>query len=68
MLRRLHVDLQTGLIMKKAVTANRDSLSKALARRRAGPVHSPRYAARTFGSSSICFASPSIVTVPESIT
>jgi len=30
--------------------------------------YSPRYAARTFGSSSICFASPSIVTMPESIT
>lgn len=30
--------------------------------------YSPRYAARTFGSSSICFASPDIVTVPESIT
>ncbi len=65
-----------GVDPAKAVTATRDSLSKALARhagirRRAAPgplIYSPRYAARTFGSSSICFASPSIVTVPESIT
>ncbi len=32
-----------------------------------GP-HSPRYAARTFGSLSSVFASPLIVTSPESIT
>ncbi|ABA49599.1 hypothetical protein BURPS1710b_1148 [Burkholderia pseudomallei 1710b] len=38
------------------------------ARRAPLGAYSPRYAARTFGSSSICFASPSIVTVPESIT
>ena len=31
-------------------------------------LHSPKYAALTFGSSSMTFASPDIVTVPESIT
>jgi hypothetical protein len=31
-------------------------------------IYSPRYAARTFGSSSMVFASPDMVTRPESIT
>ncbi len=70
---RAHSSMPRARNEKKAVTASRDSLSKALAWRgfAAAPcesAHSPRYAARTFGSSSICFASPSIVTVPESIT
>ena len=41
---------------------------RALNRMRQATLHSPRYAARTRGSSSSILASPLIVTSPESIT
>lgn len=66
--RGLQGRLTDALTAASPAAAGLASTPMAYSQAACDPRYSPRYAARTFGSSSSCLASPLIVTSPDSMT